>query len=112
MHIAFPTDYAPELGNVVCTVNLVSVPCSATSPWWLTITGPSTPTGQAQEFTLLVKGVRQIDGSSAGKIYLGLASGYNTDVSANHVSINDVIPVVPHTYWKQVYITDFTVSTQ
>ena len=58
LHVGFPTMYTPELGNVVCVVNKKKVPCEVKSPWWLRVTGPSTPTGQAQQFTLLVKGIR------------------------------------------------------
>ena len=83
MHVAFPTTYSPELGNVVCSVNKKTVPCSVDSPWWLTITGPSTPTGSASEFTLVIRGVRQIEGSAAGKVYLGLSQGYGRNVSLN-----------------------------
>jgi len=112
MHVAFPTTYAPELGNVVCSVNKKTVPCAVDSPWWLTITGPSTPTGSASEFTLVIRGVRQIEGSSSAKIYLGLSNGYSTDVSLNHNQVLDSLPNVPHSYVKQAYISDFDVSTR
>ena len=76
LYVNFPSSYAPELGNVDCTVNGDRVPCTVSSPWTVTLTGPSTATGQGVEFTLVIHGVRQTEGQS-GHIYLGLSSGYN-----------------------------------
>ena len=60
LYVNFPTGYAPVLGNVDCTVNGDKVPCAVHSPWWFTVTGPSSPTGMGKEFTLRVKNVRQV----------------------------------------------------
>jgi hypothetical protein len=62
LYVNFPTSYAPELGNVDCTVNGDRVPCTVSGPFMVTITGPSTATGLNTEFTLVINGVRQAEG--------------------------------------------------
>jgi hypothetical protein len=76
LYVNFPSSYAPELGNVDCTVNGDRVPCTVSGHWTVTVTGPSTATGIDAEFTLVINGVRQTEGPS-GHLFLGLSSGYN-----------------------------------
>ena len=84
----FPTTYAPELGNIDCTVNGDKVPCEVDSPFTILVSGPSTQTGLDTEFELVVYGVRQTDGN-AGQLYLGLSNGHSADVAMNSATVKD-----------------------